>query len=66
MAEEEDKVKDRTTDVRRWTCKMLFNACTVGLSLGAKAAKANGDMHSALCMFCGACLFLAASCTLHG
>lgn len=63
--EKEDEMKDRSTDARRWTCKMLFKACTIGLSLGAIAVKQNGDSSTALYMFFGACLFLAASYMLH-
>jgi hypothetical protein len=62
---EEDEMKDRSTDARRWTCRMLFKACTIGLALGAIAVKENGDLNTAVCMFFGACLFLAASCMLH-
>ncbi len=65
MHEDEDKMKDRSTNARRWTCRMLFKTCTVGLSLGAIAVKQNGDPDTAICMFFGACLFLAASYMLH-
>lgn len=65
MHDEEDEMKDRSTDARRWTCRMLFKACTIGLSLGAIAVKQNGDPSTTLYMFCGACLFLAASYMLH-